>query len=168
MTTHASPVLVVERAPGCPRRSSGAGRGHLAPNTLPDRAPGAHVRRTSLFTIFQDVVDHPTDEAAPYDPATGVGAVGAELLAASISRGNFDEQLGADAMTIIEGTRRGFLRDNPHQVDLELVSHGYGVVEITREGIDAQVFFSPILGPSDEEIAGPSHRVPLGFNRFAR
>ena len=139
--------------------------GHLAAEGIVDQV---FLSGDSHFTIFQDVVDHPTDAARPYDPATGAGAVGAELLATSISRGNFDEQLGPDALPVIERLRAGFLRDNPHQVDLELVSHGYGVVDVTRERVEAQVFYSPILGPADTETPGPVHTVARGANRWTR
>lgn len=139
--------------------------GHLAAEGVVDVV---FLSGDSHFTIFQDVVDHPTDEARPYDPATGAGAVGAELLATSISRGNFDEQLGAGSLPVIERLRAGFLRDNPHQVDLELVSHGYGVVDVTRERVEAQVFYSPILGPADTETPGPIHTVARGANRWTR
>ncbi|MCA9604237.1 MAG: alkaline phosphatase D family protein, partial [Myxococcales bacterium] len=118
----------------------------------------------SHFTIFQDVVDDP----ATYDPSTGVGAVGAEFLATSISRGNFDEQIGMGMDRIIEGIRAGFLRNHPHQVDLELTSHGYGILDVTRERVVAETWYSEILRPESRERFGLAYAVPRGANRYDR
>lgn len=120
----------------------------------------------SHITIFQDVVS--VDPAAPYDPATGVGALGGEFLPTSITRGNFDETLGPRSERIIGLTRSGFLRANPWQVDLELTSHGYGVVDVTPERVVGESWYSPILAPSDEETLGLSYAMPRGANRWDR
>jgi alkaline phosphatase D len=122
----------------------------------------------SHFTVFQDVVDDPRNAASPYDPSTGEGAVGAEFLAASISRGNFDEQLGTDAGPIIGSIREGYLRDNPHHVDLELTRHGYGVVDVRPTRIVAEVWYSPILAPASAETFGGGYAIPRGANRYDR
>ena len=122
----------------------------------------------SHFTVFQDVVNDPTNDAMPYDPSTGVGAVGGEFLPTSISRGNFDEQLGAGATRAIAGIRSGFLTSNPHHVDLELTSHGYGIVDVTPERIVAEVWYSPILFAAYQETFGGAYAQPRGLNRWAR
>ncbi|MEZ4394036.1 MAG: alkaline phosphatase D family protein [Polyangiales bacterium] len=122
----------------------------------------------SHFTVYQDVVDDPVNPARPYDPDAGAGAVGAEFLPTSITRGNFDEQLGASASTVLPGVRAGFLRRNPHQVDLELASHGYGVVDVRPERVVAEVWFSPILEVSERETFFGGYAVPRGANRYQR
>ena len=122
----------------------------------------------SHFTIFQDVVDNPLNAASPYDPTNGRGAVGAEFLPTSITRGNFDEQLGSAAASSIPGVRTSFLRRNPHQVDLELASHGYGIVDLTPERVVTEVWYSPIPGPADAETFGGGYAIPRGANRYAR
>jgi alkaline phosphatase D len=120
----------------------------------------------SHFTIFQDVVDVTPER--PYDPATGAGSVGAEFLATSVSRGNFDEQLGPGLEAVIEATRRSFLDENPWQVDLELTSHGYGIVDVTAERIVAETWYSPVLEPSETERFGLSYALRRGDDRWSR
>ena len=119
----------------------------------------------SHFTAWMDVVDDPRNEEMPYDPESGEGAIGVELLASSISRGNFDEQLGMGADRIIAGIRDGFLR-SPHVVDAELTSHGYGVIDLQRERMVAEIWYSPILVPSREERFGGAYAMPRGRNRL--
>ena len=122
----------------------------------------------SHFTTYQDVVNDPQNMAAPYDPATGRGSVGAEFLPTSITRGNFDESLRGGTGAIIASIRDGFLRANPHQVDLELTSHGYGIVDVRPERVVNEVWYSPILAPADAETFGGAYAVRRGANRFDR
>jgi alkaline phosphatase D len=120
----------------------------------------------SHFSVVQDVVD--VDPEAPYDPATGVGAIGGELLPTSISRGNFDEQLAPGSERTIAMLRASFLRSNPHQVDLELTSHGYGIVDVTADRVVGEIWYSPILAPSDVETFGLAYAQRRGQNRWDR
>jgi alkaline phosphatase D len=120
----------------------------------------------SHITVFQDGVD--VDPASPYDPATGAGSVGGEFLPTSISRGNFDETLGPRSERVIGLARSGFLRSNPWQVDLELTSHGYGLVDITPERIVGETWYSPILAPADAETFGLAYAMRRGANRWER
>jgi len=122
----------------------------------------------SHFTSWHDVVDDPANEDSPYDPSTGEGAVGVELLASSISRGNFDEQLGMGADRIIAGIRDGYLRSNPHSVDVELTSHGYGLVDVRPDRVVAEIWYSPIRAPAHEETFGGAYVCERGANRYAR
>lgn len=108
----------------------------------------------SHFTAFMDVA--------------GDGPVGGELLASSISRGNFDEQLGEDSARFIESIRDGYLRDNPHHVDLELTSHGYGLVDVRSERLVAEMWYSPIRGPAGAERFGGAYAIERGANRYDR
>lgn len=120
----------------------------------------------SHFTVFQDVVD--VDPAMPYDPVTHVGAIGGEFLPTSITRGNFDEQLRPGSESIIATTRASFLRTYPFQVDLELTSHGYGIVDLDRERIVTEVWYSPILGPADSESFGLAYALRRGEDHYDR
>jgi len=120
----------------------------------------------SHFSVVQDLID--VDPERPYDPATGVGAIGGELLPTSITRGNFDEQLAPGSERTIAMLRAGFLRTYPHQVDLELTSHGYGVVDVTPDRIVGEIWYSPILAPSDVETFGLAYAQRRGQNRWDR
>lgn len=123
------------------------------------------------FTIFADLVANPSEP--PYDPETGEGAVGVELLAASISRGNFDETICGGLCDDVNRTTIGIVGDtivrtNPHIPAVELIEHGYGLIEITPERATASMHFSVIREPADEEAAGPSLVVERGANRWTR
>ena len=55
-----------------------------------------------------------------------------------------------------------------HQVDLELTSHGYGIVDVRPERVVNEVWYSPILAPADAETFGGAYAVRRGANRFDR
>lgn len=123
----------------------------------------------SHITVYQDVVDDPASTTAPYDPTTGIGSVGAEFLPTSITRGNFDETLGPSNERLIASIREGFLEGFPHQVDLDLTRHGFGVVDVTRERIVAEVWYLPILDPIDVEAElGVAYAMRHGEQRWDR
>jgi alkaline phosphatase D len=123
----------------------------------------------SHITVYQDVVDDPASSTAPYDPSTGVGSIGAEFLPTSITRGNFDETLGASNGRLIASIRDGFLDGFPHQVDLDLTRHGFGVVDVTNERIVAEVWYLPILEPHDAAPEfGGAYAMPHGAQRWDR
>jgi alkaline phosphatase D len=120
----------------------------------------------SHISVVEDVID--VDPERRYDPVLGVGAIGGELLPTSISRGNFDEQIGPGSERAIASLRDGFLRTYPHQVDLELTSHGYGIVDVTADRIVGELWYSPILAPSDVETFGLAYAQRSGQNRWDR
>ncbi len=125
------------------------------------------------FTIATDVVADPLNEASPYDPSTGVGSVGVELLAAGITRGNFDETLcdgpcGGASDRIFDNIRNMLLMLNPHARHFELLDHGYGVVELTPDAVTAEVWYTDILTPGAPEALGVTLRADRGANRWRR
>lgn len=127
------------------------------------------------FTMIHDIVLDPDDPEQPYDPETGERAVGGELLAAGISRGNFDETLcaglcdGNALMTDILSTVPGELYAmNPHSVFYELIEHGYAVIDITPARIEAQMWYSAIRQPTREERLGVRVTMERGANRWSR
>ena len=125
------------------------------------------------FTIANDLVDAPLDPASPYDPTTGVGAVGVELLAAGITRGNVDESAcmgpcGPGSVALFENLRTLLAGMNPHSRFFDLTQHGYGVLEVTEAGVTAELWYSPILAPSDEETLGVTLFTARGAHRWAR
>lgn len=125
------------------------------------------------FTIATDVVADPLEEGNPYDPATGIGSVGVELLAAGFTRGNFDESLcsgpcGAASDRIFDNIRKMLLNLNPHARFFELLDHGYGVVELTPDVVTAEVWYTDILTPGAPETLGVTLRADRGANRWQR
>lgn len=117
-------------------------------------------------SIANDLVLDP----ASYDPTTGAGALGAEFLPTSISRGNFDEELGRTetAFALAEAARQSGIASNPHNAYMELVEHGYGLLDITRGRIVAEYWYVPILEPSGEERFATGLVVERGANRWSR
>ncbi len=124
------------------------------------------------FTIAADLATDPVDPDAPYDPGSSSSA-GVELLAAGITRGNFDETICGgpcdDAgAALIENIRARIYEENPHHAFVELVEHGYGRVTITPERATATMRFFPIRFPTDDELPGQSLVVERGANRWTR
>jgi alkaline phosphatase D len=126
------------------------------------------------ISLAFDLVDDPTNEEMPYDPATSDAALGVEFMPPSISRGNFDETLlglGRPPRTIppfLAAVLADTLPRNPHGLYGELTSHGYGVLDLTPERAVAEYWYSDILDRSDEETLGASFTVLRGANRWSR
>lgn len=99
-----------------------------------------------------------------YKRHTGKGSVGVEILTGSISRGNFDEA-GAPKPAI-EVIRKVSMRTNPHHVFTDFVQHGYGILDISPERIIAEMWYSPILLPTNTEKFGIGIRVRNGKNKW--
>jgi alkaline phosphatase D len=121
------------------------------------------------FAIANDLVADPEG----YDPATSTDSVGVELLAAGVTRGNFDETIcgglcSTAAQRSIENIRTLLGNLNPHNAFLELIQHGYGVVEVDAEGVTAQLWFSVIRESSTEEVLGGEVFAPTGARRWSR
>lgn len=95
--------------------------------------------------------------------------LGGEMLATSISRGNIDEALGELAQQrLIDFLVNDTKRRNAHQVYLEVTKHGYGVLDVTHERIEASFWYSPLLTPSITEEAGPVATLPRGNGEWQR
>ncbi|MEO1271544.1 MAG: alkaline phosphatase D family protein, partial [Myxococcota bacterium] len=128
------------------------------------------------FTLAADLVDMPLDPMNPYDPTDPASAdrsVGVELLATSISRGNFDEQLCNGLcdevnLTLIDTLQQELARINAHYALAELIEHGYGILDITPERITAELWFSPIRTQTRDERLGATLTVEQGANRWTR
>ncbi len=107
-----------------------------------------------------DLTEDPYDPAV-YDP-TGVSPVagrnlGVEFVCTSVTSDNVDEivmggggtrEAGIAACRAIEV---GTMADNPHIKSVDLEQHGYGIVDVTAERTTYDIFFTPILEPSDVE-----------------
>lgn len=116
------------------------------------------------FSVSSDLVEDP----ATYDPETSQASHGVEFLPTSISRGNFDETLGPNNEGFIEVLRQSIADRNPHNAYVELIQHGYGLLDITDERIVAEYWYSPILEDSEEEVMAAGLTVRRGANRWER
>ncbi|MBW2456040.1 MAG: alkaline phosphatase D family protein [Deltaproteobacteria bacterium] len=106
----------------------------------------------------QELTDDPFDAA--YDPDTGAGAVGVELVGPGITSPGFPEALGSTADALVV--------DNPHLKYAELVSRGYVVMDIDHDRLQAAYYHmvsieergaAEILGGVVETATGSHHLV---------
>lgn len=115
------------------------------------------------MTFVSDIVDEP----AGYDPATGEGAAAAEFLAGSVTRGNVDETIDFGPEFIAE-MELSVLESNPQLAHIDFTQHGYGVVDVTRDAITVEMWFSPKLEPADDEVFDVGTVLPWGQRHWSR
>jgi alkaline phosphatase D len=84
----------------------------------------------------------------PLDPGTYTGSpttlspsAGIEFVVTSVSSDNLDEITGSPPRTTSQALEQEILLANRHIKEVELDSHGYGVVDVTREWIQYDAFF---------------------------
>ena len=89
-----------------------------------------------------------------YKPDDKTGAYAPEFLPNSVSRGNLDEQVGTTFGSPAQLNRLGrdlVYPNNPHIRFIELVSHGYGVLDVKADSVTAEFWLCPILELSEQE-----------------
>ncbi len=118
----------------------------------------------SHVTIFGDLSIDPYSSSV-YNPTTGAGSLGVEMLPTSISRGNFDEMGFGWAIPIITPILNNA---NPQHVFRELTSHGYGILDIQPNRCIGEVWYSPILNTSNQENYGKGFQVRKDANHWDR
>lgn len=112
-----------------------------------------------------------------YDPATGEGSVAVEFATPSISSANFDENFGATLtfflqqlinrpVTIPGGPSLG--NPNPHLKYPELSSHGYYILDVKPDSVQANWFFSEITQPTTQEAFGQAWYTRNGDNHLTQ
>jgi alkaline phosphatase D len=120
----------------------------------------------SHVSLAADLTRDPTGSEGEYDPETGEGALGVELLPTSISRGNFDE-LGLPSF-LLELLYPVNYQGNPHHQFVELTKHGYGIWRLEPDSAVAQIWYSDILAASSTETLGMEKVVYDGANHYKR
>lgn len=97
-------------------------------------------------TFGFDVALNPTDSAS-YNPETGAGAVAVEYATPSISAANFDENLGSvqtaqQLQGVINRGVPGLLPNpNPHMKAVDLIQHGYYIIDIKEDSVQGNWYF---------------------------
>lgn len=118
------------------------------------------------ITVAADLVTAPGDPDV-YDPKTGQGAVAAEFQPASMSRGNVDEyfptQPGLPAAIEMDSAV-----SNPHYRFLETTRHGYGILDVDAERIEAEIWYLEILQRTDDEELAATLELRAGDRHWAR
>lgn len=111
-----------------------------------------------------------------YNSATGAGAVAVEFATPSLSAANFDENLDPGTSALLEffinqplPTPVGPINFNPHMKYVDLDRHGYFVLSVTPEAVQADYYYlADILVAQTTEswgagfisMAGSNHLVP--------
>ncbi|MBB4080830.1 alkaline phosphatase D [Lewinella aquimaris] len=89
-----------------------------------------------------------------YDATTAAGAVAVEFLTPSITSANFDETVGLSAATQLSNQVNKPLEPlpgvdlgnpNPHMKYADLLSHGYFLLDVGPDRVQADYFYSDIL-----------------------
>ncbi len=119
--------------------------GHLKDNSIDNNI---FISGDLHFSMAMDVPINPLD-SLDYNPETGEGSVGVEMMGGSITRGNLDE-FGYDA-GIADLLVSLSMNLNPHHVYEELIKHGYGVLTIRPDTTFGRFWHSDILSFSNEE-----------------
>ncbi len=101
-----------------------------------------------------------------YNANTGEGAVAAEFLPTSISRGNLDEMgISGFLLALVEGASASV---NPHHLFSDLTEHGYGILDIKEDSIVAEFWYSDILNQTNSESFERGMILRAGENHWVR
>lgn len=100
------------------------------------------------FAFAGDLAIYPFDSTA-YEPGTGFGSVGVELMGGSLNRGNVDEFGYPPSVGVALANLS--LSLNPHHVYANLIDHGYSVLSIKPDSTTAQVWMNNKLIVTEEE-----------------
>jgi alkaline phosphatase D len=113
------------------------------------------------------------EQGVTYDPETGEGSVAVEFVTPGITSANFDENVGlARARRLeyqINKPLPNGINPNPHMKYADLIRHGYLILDVRPERVQADWFFSQdILVPTREEVYGEGWLSRRGENRLRR
>lgn len=116
-------------------------------------------------------------ELPDYDPATGQGSVAVEFVTPSISASNFDENVGKQRAQLfayqmnkpLPAAPPQNVNPNPHMKFVDLIRHGYFVLDLSPEKAQADWYFvEDILKKSNEESFAEGWFTRKGENRLQK
>jgi len=106
-----------------------------------------------------DLTEDPYDPVR-YNPLTGAGALGVEIVAPSVTSASLAESLNPELAPVLEA---GLRADNPHLKYVELSRHGYVLLELDADRAQADWYFvDTVLEPSANERFGAGWEVRAG------
>lgn len=113
-----------------------------------------------------------------YDPATGIGSKAVEFATPSITSANFDENSNIIAANLLQGQINQELKisngmislgnPNPHMKYVDLIRHGYFILDVKPDSVQANWYFTPILEVSPQQEFGGAFYTRRGENRLQR
>jgi len=118
----------------------------------------------SHVSIVADLSTDPQNNSV-YNAQTGQGSVAVEFLPTSITRGNFDELGFGWAIGIVTPIMEA---ENPNHVFMNLIDHGYGLLDVKQDSCVAELWYSEILNPSNTEDFERGYIVKDGENHWRR
>lgn len=118
----------------------------------------------SHVSIVADLTTDPQNNSI-YNSQTGQGSVAVEFLPTSITRGNFDEMGFGWAIGIVTPIMEA---ENPNHVFMNLVDHGYGLLDVKQDSCVAELWYSEILNASNIESFERGYIVKDGENHWRR
>jgi len=118
----------------------------------------------SHVSIVADLSTDPQNNSV-YNAQTGQGSVAVEFLPTSITRGNFDELGFGWAIGIVTPIMEA---ENPNHVFMNLIDHGYGLLDVKQDSCVAELWYSEILNASNTEDFERGYIVKDGENHWRR
>lgn len=112
------------------------------------------------FTVFGEI------PSPVYDSSSGVGAIRAEVLGPSLTRGNLDESVPNERLR--DGLTRSYAEANEHFVHADLVRHGYVELDVDANRVRARAMYSAVDTPDSDEDGGPVHVLELNARHWRR
>lgn len=111
-----------------------------------------------------------------YDPATGAGSKTVEFATPSVTSANFDEnsnffialflQAQINQEVELDNGKVNLGNPNPHMKYADLTRHGYFILDVKPDSVQANWFFTPILEVSDQQDFGSAYYTRLGENHL--
>jgi len=109
-----------------------------------------------------------------YDPESGKGALAVEFVSPSITTPNFDEIFGALAASLVQNLLNQELtvsginagNPNPHIKYADLIRHGYYLLDVKPDSVQANWYYNPILLPEQEMTFDQAWYTLDGENRL--
>ncbi len=110
-----------------------------------------------------------------YDPATGAGSVAVEFVTPSVTSNNFDENFDPFLASVLQALINqevdpvGDLylgNPNPHLKYPDLVNHGYMLLDVKPDSVQAEWFFHDKTRPIEDEMFGQAWYTRNGENHL--
>ncbi len=116
--------------------------------------------------------------SANYNATTGEGAVAVEFVTPSVTSANFDENLDLASAQLFQSQINkpiepvpGLINlgnPNPHMKYVDLIRHGYFILDVKPDSAQANWYYSPILEVSPEEQFDAAFYTKYGENRLQK
>lgn len=94
-----------------------------------------------------DITKTPGTDTTLYNPRTGLGSLAVEFVCPSITSPNFDELVSPGLVSLLQQILQG---ENPHAKYSNLVDHGYTLIDITPQRVQADWVYMDTIKVSNE------------------